>query len=80
MAAPHAVPQTLFAVVFGAAVEGFAAGVVCGLLVLLYQPWLQQLLTSQQDFGVALALYLFICAQVGVALSLVLVLVPRGRG
>jgi hypothetical protein len=76
---PHAAHQSLSSLVRSATLEGCAAGTVGGLALLFWQPWLVMLLGSQIEFGLSLTLYLFVCAQVGVATALVIALNIAGH-
>jgi hypothetical protein len=56
--------------------EGCLAGIACGAIVAVDQPQLQELLLAQQDLLVGLSAYLFICAQIGAATSLLISFIP----
>ncbi len=52
--------------------HGCVASLLCGLGCIICQPWLRELLLSQSEPTISFALYLFICAQIGTAVSVVI--------
>lgn len=51
--------------------HGCAASVICGLSCILWQPWLRDLLLSQSEPTLSMVLYLFVCVQIGIVVSVV---------
>jgi len=69
------------AAALGAAVyEGFTASVIGGLCCLMWEPSLRELLFSQSDPILSLGLYLLICVEIGIAVSVVIAVQWPGAG
>lgn len=59
----------------GALARGCMAGVICGIAIAHWQPELRALLSDEN--GVARALFLIACMQVGVAVAVAIAMIPR---
>lgn len=77
MARAPLVEPSLIRLLKSAISEGCLAGAVCGIAVLFMTPWVRELISGQDELALSIILYLFACAQIGVATSLTILLVPH---
>lgn len=62
--------SAMFARLVGAIKDGIAAGMTCGLGLLVLQPLLRELFVGQSDKLLSISLYLFVCAEIGSVIAL----------